>query len=169
MVQIHVRFIVGLDGSDVAPVGRWHPPTRRECDWSRSCTHTSAHLPASFGQNVHAEIVTALRILRVVMQQIQKGPRGKHVIAHRCVYAAGIAGHGRRIRLLLVKGQIRPSVSASITPNSIALLARNGNCGDGDFGLLGRHENRSCCGCSSGRCDRRRRSPPGAGQTAPLD
>ena len=70
--QIHVRVVIGVDGSHVAPVSRRHPADRRECGWSGNRRRTSRHLPDQFGQNIAAEIVRAGLVGGVLVQLAQQ-------------------------------------------------------------------------------------------------
>jgi len=70
-------------------------------------------------------------------KQAEKSRGGEDVVAHGGVDAAGVAGNGRSIRLLLVKGHDASFVVSLNHAEFASLLARNRNCGDGHFCLLG--------------------------------
>ena len=61
--------------------------------------------PARRGQDVAAEIVAALVVGGVAVQLAQQRARGEDVVAHGGVDAAGIAGNGGRVGVLLVEAE----------------------------------------------------------------
>ena len=165
--QVHVGFVVGVDGADVAPVGRRVRRARRECGWSGNRRRTSRARPTSDGQNVAAEIVRAVLDCRR-----RRAARAAACAWRRCSCPWRRRRARDRPAWSARPGSFRGSrrcgrpASVSITPNSAACSLSHRDGGDGHLRALLLVELDHAARCSCGRCGRRRRSPPRAGRPA---
>src|SRR5271157_1914186 len=100
--QVHVGFVVGIDGADISPIG---DGVRLAQDAVRlEVVSVNGSIAGELGQNVIEEIVETHGVIRVRLEQIHQRALGENVIAHGGVDLAGIAGDGGRIGIFLVKG-----------------------------------------------------------------
>ena len=133
VVQVHVGFVKGVDGADVAPVRSDVFNLARNAV-SLEVIGEDGSGASEFGQDVAAEIVMAVRIFGVGLEQIEQRARGEDVVAHGGVDAIEIAGHGGGVVALFVKSEDASVVIGFDNAEFRGELAGEGIGGDGDFG-----------------------------------
>jgi len=133
VVQVHVGFVEGVDGADVAPVGSDVFDLTGDAIGLEVIGEDGSGA-GEFGKNVAAEIVVTLGIFGVGLEQVEQGARGEDVIAHGGVDAIEIAGHGGGVVALFVKCEDASVVIGFDDAEFRGELAGEGIGGDGDFG-----------------------------------
>src|ERR1039458_2971702 len=132
VVQVHVGFVVGLDGADITPVGDGVFGLAGNAV-GLEVVGIDGSVVGELGQDVPAEIVMTVGVFRVGLEQIQKSGRRKDVVAHRGVDPAGIDGHGGRVGVLFVKGQDASLLVGLNDTEFRGVLSGKGVGGDGHF------------------------------------
>src|ERR1022692_1400252 len=132
LAQIHVGVVVGLDGADIAPVGDGAFRLTGDAV-GLEVVSVDGGVAGELGQDVLAEIVMTVGIFRVGLEQIHKSAGGENVVAHRGVDLGGMAGHGRRFRVLFVKGQNASILVGFKDAKFGGLLLGDGDGSDGHF------------------------------------
>ena len=84
-----------------------------------------------------AEIVLAVFLGGIVMQQLQQSARGKNVVSHGSEHACRIAGHGGRVGVLFMETKDASVFGGLDHPEFAGHFAGSGDGGHGDLGVLG--------------------------------
>src|SRR5271157_978245 len=79
--QVHVGFVVGVDGADITPVGDGVIGLAGDAV-GLEVVSVDGSVAGELGQNVPAEIVVTVGVIRVGLEQIHKSALGKDVVAH---------------------------------------------------------------------------------------
>src|ERR1035438_6667767 len=135
VAQVHIGVVIGVDGPHVAPIRSGIGGFAGD---AVGLEVVGEHAPVAgqFGENVFAEIVVAVRVPGIFAQQFQQRTSGEDVVAHRRVDLVGVAGHGRRVGVLLMESH-DPVVRVGFDDAEFhGVLPRGGDGGDSDFGAL---------------------------------